>query len=61
VGRRSGAWISKTSAITGDRVDPGRGEQADLVVVTEHPDRDVSEPGELSDGEHILSLGPRTV
>jgi hypothetical protein len=38
--------------MAGDRINLGRRQQADLVVVPQGPDGHPAEPGELSDAEH---------
>jgi hypothetical protein len=49
-------------AVPGGRVDAGRTEQADRVVVPEHADRYPAVPCELPDAEHDgLVLPPDTV
>src|SRR5690349_3468467 len=49
-------------AVPGSRIDAGRPDQPDRVVVPEHPDRDAAVPCELPDAEHDVSgLQPHTV
>jgi len=47
-----GELAGLVEAISAGRVDAGRAEQADRVVVPEHADRYAAVPGELADAEH---------
>lgn len=47
-----GELVRRVEAVARVRVDPGRAQQSDGVVVAQHPDRHPPVPGEVSDGEH---------
>jgi hypothetical protein len=49
---KAGELVHAVRAVTRIRVDAFRPEQPQLVVVAEHPRRDLPEPGELSDVQH---------
>src|ERR1700730_18337157 len=54
----SGELACLVEPVTGERIDHGRHQHADGVVMTQHPDRDPAVPGELPDAEHRNTSKP---
>jgi len=50
--------LRRVGAVAGDRINLGRRQQADLVVVPQGADGHRAEPGELPDAEHDTSMPP---